>query len=495
MKKETILMLKYATLPLLASIYPSLLHYANNASILVVSSLVRMALFNFLIALILYVLALVVFKCKSVEIANRVFIFLIFFNTYGLAHKYFFRLDRFQVEHYTLLPLYVLVGLYISWLVAKILSNSNQKVWDGTVLILSALILFNLVKIIPAEFNKNKAIPVGSTLSEVTSVEGSAVKEQYPDIYYIIFDEFAGFESMRHYWNYNGVNDFVNFLESKGFFIAEQSHSGTIDTLQIMTSRLNYQEYPLGAEYLDTYYSDIANNKVMAYLKTMGYTTVVFDETRASFAYPAKPPINADYKLEYMTDSYADLGVLFDDYGVLVADNTMLFAFSKYYKINNPVYQQHRGMIYYTINNISTRNIKSPKFVYVHLMLPHMPFMFDEDGNMIDQQQYLNWDYYLGNYKYTISVAEKLVTNIMSQSEPGNTPVIILQSDHGARNKLAGDPNGEALQNFPEEFKTNIMFALFLPGYDMSTIPQDVNPINTFPIVFNHLFDADIPLE
>jgi hypothetical protein len=187
--------------------------------------------------------------------------------------------------------------------------------------------------------------------------------------------------------------------------------------------------------------------------------------------------------------------VLFDDYGVLVADNTMLLAFSKFYKINNPVYKQHRGMIYYTINHVSARDIQSPKFVYVHLMLPHVPFMFDENGNVIDQQQFLNWENYLGNYKFAMSVAEKLVSNIMAGSKPGRTPVIILQSDHGARNKDTGNTTGEGLPNYPEEFKTNIMFALYLPGYDTSTIPQDVNPINTFPIVFNDLFNAGIPLK
>jgi hypothetical protein len=121
--------------------------------------------------------------------------------------------------------------------------------------------------------------------------------------------------------------------------------------------------------------------------------------------------------------------------------------------------------------------------------------MFDENGNLIDQRYFKNWNHYLGNYKYAINVAEKLVTNILAQSEPENPPVIILQSDHGARNKQSGGSNGETLQNFPEKYRTNIMFSLHVPGYDISNLPQDIDPNNTFPIILNHLFNAGIPLK
>lgn len=58
MKKEVISLLKYATLPLLASIYPATFHYANNVSILVMASYWRVMVLNLSIALILYIFAL-----------------------------------------------------------------------------------------------------------------------------------------------------------------------------------------------------------------------------------------------------------------------------------------------------------------------------------------------------------------------------------------------------------------------------------------------------
>ena len=152
-------------------------------------------------------------------------------------------------------------------------------------------------------------------------------------------------------------------------------------------------------------------------------------------------------------------------------------------------------MISFTIKNIADKKVPSPKFVYVHLLLPHMPFAYDENGGITDHHHYTNWNYYIYNYKFSINVAEKMVDNILREADPENPPVIILQSDHGARNyAVPRDENSEILKNYPDNLKKDILFSLYLPGYDYSNLPQDIDPVNTFPIVFNHLFDAGIPL-
>ena len=128
------------------------------------------------------------------------------------------------------------------------------------------------------------------------------------------------------------------------------------------------------------------------------------------------------------------------------------------------------------------------------MMLPHFPFIFTQNGDLKDSDQFTNWNHYLDNYIYSIQVAETMIANILLEAEVDNPPVIILQSDHGARNRKAGR-GGVILPNYPEEFKSLILYALYIPGYDYSSLPQDIDPINTFPIVFNHLFDSNIPLR
>jgi hypothetical protein len=235
----------------------------------------------------------------------------------------------------------------------------------------------------------------------------------------------------------------------------------------------------------------------MSYLKSHGYATVVFDET--NLVYPASVSIRADYLYEYGASSISADGegfyeLYFDEFGELVIDNTMLYAFSAEYKKNNPTLSQHRDMIYFTIDHIVDTQITSPKFVYVHLLLPHPPFIFSRSGEIADYGRIANWNYYIDNYLFSIKVAETMIDNILSNTDSENPPVIILQSDHGARNRLANEAEGITLPDYPDEFKTLILNTIYLPGYDYSKLSQDMDPINTFPIVFNHLFDANISL-
>jgi hypothetical protein len=486
-------LLKAGVLPFLLAIYPSLFHYGNNASIVTLASLESTLLLYSIIAFVLYIVFYFVMRGQSIKAANATFIFLIFFNLYGAFYNYLYNQDVFPVEDYTLLPLILLLALYASWFITKV---NGERFWKATVLLLSILIASNLLKIIPVEIAKYKT----SSQEKATAlaIENTSGNANYPDIYFILFDEFAGFESMRTYWNYQGVDEFSNFLKSKGFFVAEKSRGSSTDTLHQMSQRLNYQEYPFGSEHRETYYEALANNSAMRYLKSLGYTTVVFDEKK--FGYPAIPKMTADYSFEYDETSApavtTGMDNLFDEFGILVAENTMLRAFPLFYnKSIDPMFKEHQQMIHFTAAKISDLNeIPSPKFVHAHLLLPHYPFMFSENGTINDPIYYYNWNHYLDNYKFSINLAEKMVNDILENADPNHPPIIILQSDHGARNILVAARNGVQLENFPEEYKTDILNALYLPGYDTSQLPQDMNPINTFPIIFNHYFNADLPL-
>jgi hypothetical protein len=480
-------------LPVLLATYPSLFHYANNAHIVIFSSLERTLLLYSIIAFIFYVVFFCVMNGQATKAANASVVFLIFFNLYGIIYDYLYQQDVIQVYDFTLLPLVLLLAFYASLLITKV---NPERFWRISIFFLGVLIAFNVFKIIPIEIAKH------TTLNQEKAIAAEVVNEsgesEYPDIYFIIFDEFAGFNSMRKYWNYQGVDDFGNFLRSKGFFVAEESHGSSIFTLEQMSERLNYQEYPSGKEYYSLYYDAVTNNRVMQYLKSLGYTTVVFDEKR--FGFPAIPNMTADQSFEYDSinapASTTNLGSLFDDFGILVAENTMLRAFPlSSNKLLDPAFIKHQHMIYFTAGKISELDdVPSPKFVHAHLLLPHYPFMFSESGALNEPIDYYNWKYYLGNYKFTIKLAEKMVNDILQNANPAQPPIIILQSDHGVRNILVTARNGLQLENFPEEYKTDILNALYLPGYDTSQLSQDMNPINTFPIIFNHYFHTNIPL-
>jgi hypothetical protein len=483
--------IKPAILPLLLAVYPALFHYANNVMIMLLPSLLRILLFNSLLAISVYITFLIFYKRQPVRAAGAAFIFLIFFNTYGILYAYLLKLDVFQVEHYSLLPLFTLTAIYVSWLTTKINISLLGRFSTGALLILGGLIFFNILRITPHELEKVQQMGfTASTPATDNTLQGQA----YPDIYYIVLDEFSGFEPMRKYWKYQGVDEFKDFLEQKGFFVAEQSHGASTVTLYELATRLNYQKYDCCNEFR-TYFAAIADSQVMRYLKSRGYTTVTFHQIESIF--PANLPVQSDYIYSSTPDSIGPSALL-DDFGILVINNTMLRAFSNIYEplIVAPAIKAHRDMLFFTLDKMKDLSeVPSPKFVRIHLLLPHMPFIFDKNGIVISTTYNTNWNDYLGNYIFSMNYTEKMIDSILSVSNPDQPPIIILQSDHGARNQIYNGNEETLLKDFPEEYKTWILFALYMPGYDMSGLPQDINPINTFPIVFNYLFDANIPLR
>jgi hypothetical protein len=486
-----------ALLPILLAVIPTLYHYSNNVEKLTPVSLYHMLVFNAIVAVIVYVLCLVFTRFQPFRSAIAASIFLVFFNVYGLLYRYLLRLDVIRIKHYTLLPLTILLAIYAMSFLTRWQTPVLKKLWSNLLLIVSVLVIFNLITIVPAEWKRSASV----TTAQPQHVQAQvSANKSSPDIYYIIFDEFEGLQGMRDYWKYQGVDAFASFLKNRGFFVAESSHGSTTDTLHEMASRLNYKEYPASPQEEEDYqafFDAIADNRVMNYLKSRGYTTVVFDETK--LGYTSAKSIPADYLYEYGSKAIPQgqvgmYGLYFDEFGEMVVDNTMLYAVSQKYKSNNALINDHTNMISFTIDNIANKDVPSPKFVHVHLLLPHAPFIYNENGEIVDSDHFTNWNYYIDNYKFSIKVAETMVDKILKEADPKNPPVIILQSDHGARNHLNRNESSMLLQNYPENLKTLILYALYLPGYDTSSLPQDINPIDTFPIVFNHLFDAGIPL-
>jgi hypothetical protein len=188
---------------------------------------------------------------------------------------------------------------------------------------------------------------------------------------------------------------------------------------------------------------------------------------------------------------YAQAAV--DDFLLMVLGNTMAAPWADQIQLHSPQVkiEQHKNMIFFTLDAVPRLgDIPGPKFVYVHLLLPHVPFMFQADGSLIGTTGYFNWNNYLGQYRYALPRMERLIEGILSAADPSRPTVIILSSDHGARNLPHG--GSATLQEYPEEYKTLIVNAFRFPGCDIPDGVQDMNPINTLPIAFNCYFNAKI---
>jgi hypothetical protein len=75
-------------------------------------------------------------------------------------------------------------------------------------------------------------------------------------------------------------------------------------------------------------------------------------------------------------------------------------------------------------------------------------------------------------------MAKQLVTEILANSK--TPPIIIIQSDHGSR--------------MAPEYYCRIFNAIYFPGKSGKLFYETLSPHNTFRLMFNEYFGADMPL-
>ena len=475
--------------PFLLAAYPVLFHYGNNSGLLTAGEILKQLPLFAGIALGAYLLFALLTGCRSPGAANAAFVFLLFFHTYGILFDLMREWDAVRVDHFTLLPAYALLGGYAAWMVGRLPGRTARPLWRGALLIAGTLVAFNLAYIIPVEIRK----------AEIRNAQwirppGGSTEENpdYPDIYYIVFDEMTGFEGLRSYWRYDAINDFSEFLAQRGFYVAESSYAETTTTFHELAARLNYQSYPYDRNEPDKYWGEyipaIGNSRAMQYLKARGYTTIVFNEHPVGLL-----PFSADIVHIDPESALTTWDSLFNDFGALVMGSTMLKPVLGRVRMTDAETMAHARRIFTAEQNVAQADVPSPKFVYVHLLIPHPPFIFDSRGNFVDAADQYDWDQYLGTYLYAVQLAETMVTRILESHRDGREAVIILQSDHGARN-LRDRREAVLLKDFPREYSLLIVNAIRAPGCESAGMTQDMDPIDTFPMLFNCYFGDDIPL-
>jgi hypothetical protein len=477
-------------LPALMALFPIVFHYGNNAEILSPVEIAKQIPLFFALTVGLYVFFTVLTGRRTPGSANAAFIFLLFFNTYGFLYDAMRGWDALRVEHYTFLPAYCLLGCLVARMIGRMEEPDARNLWNGATFVLGVLVAFNLVRVIPAEMKKAE---IRNREWVDNSMVPSASDKSYPDIYYIVFDEMVGFEAMRTYWQYEAIDEFVGFFTQNGFYVAESSYAETIQTFHELATRLNYQTFPYSETDPNSYWGEylpaMSNNRSMQFLKSLGYTTIVFDEYPIGFM-----PFNADIVYNDPETDIMTWDSIFNDFGILIMEHTMLQPFLGMVRVKDAQTMVHARRIFFTEQNLTQPNGPSPKFVYIHLLIPHVPFMFDRNGNFIDVEDQNDWDKYLGTYMYAIRIAENMISSILSSHDGSDGTVIIFQSDHGARN-LENVSDAVLLENYPQQYSLLIVNAIRIPGCDTSVLTQDMNPINTFPIIFNCYFNANIPLQ
>lgn len=374
---------------------------------------------------------------------------------------------------------------------AAIIIRSVLKASEGSIINLT--ICLNIVAIILIVLSTSTIvykllawqIPVGRMQIQSTNI---LLPEHRPDIYYIILDGYGRQDILQEYYGYDNSN-FIKELESRGFYIANESRSNYAYTVHSIASSLNFDYLVEG--YVPMLSRLIRYNNVSAFLRQQGYKFVSF-----STGYSPTEVKNADIVMSPRLE--------LSEFHNMLIFITPLPIVLEYLK-NNPQYSLHRGRILYTFDNLPNASENgSPIFVYAHIMVPHPPFVFDEMGNPITPKRYFTisdgptWinsesdkERYISGYIkqliFTNAKVLETVDDILSNSQ--EPPIIILQADHGPRSTF--DSEGES---WSVDEMTSIFNAYYLPQGGDKHLYNSITPVNTFRIVLNHYFNTEFEL-
>ena len=158
-----------------------------------------------------------------------------------------------------------------------------------------------------------------------------------------------------------------------------------------------------------------------------------------------------------------------------------------------------------SLKGISSRGDKSnPQFTFAHILAPHPPYVFDENGNLPTYDVESNDNgvdeavKYTNELKYINKRLMELVA-FVRQSSP--EAIIILQPDEGPYPKQFRGPMSQESYYDPAKLpqqemkqKFSIFASYYLPGVEKSQAEQINSSVNIFRFVLAEYLGYDLKL-
>ena len=363
------------------------------------------------------------------KIAIIISISLLLFFSYGHLHSiiYSWQINKFGVQlhiHRYLILAYVTIFIalvYLSLKTKKRLSRITNA------LNFSAIFLFlgPIINLGTYEFQNYDKVPdINNEKLPVSEINIQSAST-YPDIYYIIPDGQASSKTLKKHFNYDD-SDFTDYLIDKGFIIATESSSNYMLTGWSLSSSLGMDYLQMKNLKVDelgnSMDSDILNKqnyKVAKILKSFGYKYVHFSSGKS----------HTDHNM--FADINIKLGPI-DEFLMILIPTTVLKILDDKWHLLKSGLRERTLLTFNKLTELET--IASPKFVFAHLGIPHPPFVFGSNGELVEyteisMSEWAPKEAYLNQLIFTQKRLKEIVNKILEKSK--NPPIIIIQSDHG----------------------------------------------------------------
>ncbi|MFQ5922237.1 MAG: hypothetical protein ACE5M4_05285 [Anaerolineales bacterium] len=418
-------------------------------------------------------------------------------------------------HRYLLLAWIVILATWI-WIVLRVLRNIQG--WIDILTIATAVAvaspLFSLLgRVVEIRTAYVNPASQGSLLESVPESVGR-------DIYYIVLDGYGRQDVLSRIYDLDST-DFIDFLKSRGFYVAEGSRSNYIQTALSLASSMNLDYVN---DISDLLGEDSTNrgplnarihvNYAMDFLERVGYQLMAFNTGLVATSIEDVDVYLPSEDNPYFRSSLPETWLLNPFEGLLLEttaisalfDLVTQFRGSYIETVVDPLYDVHRARITYTLDTISqVPGMSGDVFVFAHVLAPHPPFVFGPNGESVNPEapyglfdgsdfilEVGTTEEYIAGYRdeilYLNTLLENTIDEILAKSNP--PPIIILQSDHGPGAYL--DWASPSLSDLEE--RTSILNAYYLPDGGIDALYPSISPVNSFRVVFSHYFDGDFPL-
>jgi hypothetical protein len=387
-------------------------------------------------------------------------------------------LIRYQL---LLLALLLLAVFVLLWRKRK----ANTRPFTAIVaVVFGGLILVNVLTALPSMFSST-ATAVSTADLSAEAAEVQFTSEERPNVYYLLYDEYGGFDSLEHTFGYDN-GDFRQFLEDEDFNLNVSGiNSESCWTVTLIPNLLNlnyvFTEAPDTAQQMQYLtnpflFQIFANNgyqiNVINHLDFIGHdgtNQLTENQTRDNVA-----------TYLYENSLYSLIPATGDVYDSL--------HWSDYYR----GYVDRLQNCFDAQKTMCEAAQGQPTLTVSYMQSPHWPFVFNADGSVRpDGETHFVPEYYLSQLEYVTSTIEDNIRRIKAEDPDA---LIIIQSDHGSRFPF------QQLEAYGFEYDPvvetpymqNKLDVVYYKGqtYDI----EGLSGINTIRYMLNQVFGTELEL-
>ena len=350
----------------------------------------------------------------------------------------------------------------------------------------------------------NSEAPVETATPEPTEEPVEKTKE--PNIYLLVFDEYGSMGAMEKYYGYD-AEPFRAFLRTANINWSEHSYSMTRETKYCMTdlNMMDYVSYKKSVATLKTYRRNSTIKKVFG--QKLGYNLYQFSTATTWFA--TIPNLRDSKTMSTFQKTTIDgvetdqilrqqsiFGAFDDLIGALTPQEQIKGdseSLKKYGFYSSDEIRASKAYKNYEYNDVARAVLSTLDFweeesnfrstekrmIVSYIKSPHVPFIFDEFGQVRTMGVRMNWKdpkYYYGQYLFITKHLEVIFKTIIS-NDPES--VIIVLSDHGIRSHE---------QNYAKVTAKDDCWVFLALYYQGDTVDiEGVSPINLMRLVSTKL--------